>query len=90
MADDRSKRAAAECPQTYCDQDCTDRCLALLGEFAAQAVGQDCPICGKPEGTGMLFDAFPNGPGEGWPRATWEAFAVRYRCPVCAETEARR
>ena len=56
-----------------------------------------CPACGKPAGTGTLLDFRPH-PVEPYHQvpemvAYWREFAVKYRCPACAEhlkDEARR
>jgi len=47
-----------------------------------------CPACGKARGTGTLLDLTPEPPAaaleQGAALETWQAFAVRYRCPACA------
>jgi hypothetical protein len=51
----------------------------------------ECIACGKPRGTGTLYDFQPNVPPKARERygttdEAWREFAERYRCPVCAAT----
>ena len=52
---------------------------------------EKCVACGQPVGTGTLLDFQPNVPEGGievgCSLATWQAFAVRYKCPVCVANE---
>lgn len=48
-----------------------------------------CEQCGQPLGFGTLLDSTPEAPltpfGARIPEGQWREFAVKYRCPACAE-----
>ena len=47
-----------------------------------------CIACGQPEGTGTLLDFQPvippAGVEKGLKQSDWDAFASRFKCPLCA------